>query len=61
MRLLLFDAIFVTFSGVISKYALKKEPNIIVYQTFGSQIREEQDGELSQGDLIPFRLSLTKK
>ena len=44
MRLLLCYVIFVTFSGVISKCALKKEPNIIVYHTFGSQIREEEDG-----------------
>jgi hypothetical protein len=52
---------FQTFSGEILKYALKKEPNIIVYHTFGLQIREEEDGELSQCDLIPFRFSLTKK
>jgi hypothetical protein len=34
MRLLLGDAIFVTFSGVISKYALKKEPNIFCLPKF---------------------------
>jgi hypothetical protein len=36
--------VFLTFSGEISKYALKKEPNIIVYHTFGSQIREDEMG-----------------
>jgi hypothetical protein len=61
MRLLLCDATFVTFCVVISKHALKNQPNIIVFHTSGSQIRQEEDGELSHGDLIPFRVSITKK
>ena len=60
MGLLLWDAIFITFSGVISKYALKKEPNIIVYHTFGSQIRDEEDGRCPKASKSPFAFSLQK-